>query len=230
MLNSIMNIPWTSGDGYWYARTYDYCPSSGTLIVQDADGDDWEEAEQMDYELDQRKWDVAWKDYYLSVVDTGSDPLENFFIRHSYQQRRCYVVDIREGIGGALVCRWKPKRGQWSVGQMPTPLADYLMAYTYDEYFQPVYGHRLIKIAPCGDEPSVAYGADEFVGLAESADQVTRITKVRRYPSHLEHIGGKIREATIHLWIDQRIERNPPCVARDLKRAARKAIREVPNG
>ena len=213
----LLEFPWHCGES-WRKRSWDLDDEGGYVSF---DGCDWDCGDQEDYEDDLKNWSRAWAEYHGDVAATGDDPLGEFLVPHTYTQRRAFVVEIRQGVGGAMVTRGKPKRGHWSAAQMPEPLADYLLAYTQDEQCNLVYGKRLIK----DQHNAVAYTADEYVHQADGDDQVSKITQVRRFPSHLEHIGGEIRYATLHLWIEHRVDRKREAIARDLKRAARKALR-----
>jgi len=210
MSDIIMEMPWNSDDG-WY-RTY-YCVKwdapGYTVGDEDGDHEDIGEEDLPSYE----EHDKAWKSYHEDVAETGSDPLCNFILDYTYKVPRRYKVELRNSLGGVMVCRWKWGRKAWSSGPMPKAVADYLLCYKYDDQFNQVFGRRPLKDPNPGVKTADAgYRWDEFIEIVKSDKTITKITR-------------SSRGAVLHLVLEEEMTRKESTISRELMKLARKALK-----
>ena len=109
----------------WVNREYMRDPDEQPLFRDaDADGYDW------DYTyIEEDEWpkkdevDKHWLAYEAYVFDTGEDPLDNYYVSHTYKRLAAYTLVFRESLGGPFLIRWKRGRAPYEVAsaKMPPP-------------------------------------------------------------------------------------------------------------
>ena len=216
MSDVIMEMPYNCGEKDcpvgWHKTSYHIRMDGAGYTVCDEDGDheDIDEEELPSWD----EYDKAWNRYYKDVAWSGTDPLDQFMVRDTYKAKRRYKVEIRNSIGGVMVCGWKQGRKPWSFKHLPRSVAEYLLCYKYDEKFNMIYGRRPLK-EPFPDVAPVdaGYRWDEFMEVVRSDKTIDKITRSRRV-------------TVLHLLLEEKIERKKSAVERELKARARKAIKE----
>ena len=223
MTDVIMEMPWHCGDRDcpvgWHQSNY-WIQEDGTYTVDNYSDGDHEEIDAEDVPSCE-ECDQQWNEYYKDVRATGEDPLSSFLMNYSYKVRRAYVVEFVSSIAGTIVSRWKPKRGEWRNEPPKKKLAEYLLCYQMDELHEMKYGRRVYKDAHVSVPVQESrFPLGEYIGLCEECDQVTKVTKKKKWPK-----GDTLMSATIHLWIEEERDRSKSVIDRELRAKARKAVK-----
>jgi len=219
----MVEIPWQCGDKdcsmSWHKASY-WTDEEGNYwvdYVSNSDRDTVDESDVPSFE----KQEAAWKRYQAYVAKTGEDPLGEYLVKASYNRKARYILQFRNSIGGALLCRWKRGRGTWTSATPPEevighmllddwppnpnttnrrPIKDQIVTYDAEEgetTFKPTY-----------------YKLDEFLDLVRSDKHVHKVTKVG--PFH-----------NIHITLEEMVLRSEKAVRRELRQRARCDLREA---
>ena len=224
MIDTIMEMPYNCGEKDcpvgWHKTSYHIRMDGAGYTVCDEDGDhediDEEELPSWD-EYDQGMESVLQGRCMVGNRSVGpvlGIAMASICLPPTYKAKRRYKVEIRNSIGGVMVCRWKPGRKQWESGHLPRSVAEYLGCYKYDEKFNMIYGRRPLK-DPGHDVAAVdaGYRWDEFMEVIRSEITIDKVTRSSRV-------------TVLHLLLEEKIERKKSAVERELKARARKAIKE----
>ena len=204
----IATIPWRCGDpdcpADWHQADY-WFQADGSYLEDPYACGNHESCDLSDIPSFE-EIESAWHEYSQYVQTTGKDPLEEYHVKHTFKRSARYTVQIRNSVGGAMVCRWKRGRGQWQLTPMPSNLANYLLCTNISN--NPHTDHkRPVKDETRQDDGTwkpTYYPLSEFLEVARADDQVHKITRTGPFYN-------------IHLTIDEIVERKPSAIARDLK-------------
>jgi hypothetical protein len=124
----IISIPWkdnNKGESWWVKSTY-WAHDDGTATHDThSDGDH----EPVEWE-DVPHWSDAqsqWDSYYLDCIRSGEDPLSEFFVIPTYQQKQRWQVKFIRTIAGVQVCRVRRAGKEYLLWELPKPICDYLL-------------------------------------------------------------------------------------------------------
>ena len=223
MTYTLIQIPWQCDDRdcsmSWHQTSYGTDEEGNYWVdyVSNSDRDTVDESDVPSFE----KQEAAWKRYQAYVAKTGEDPLGEYLVKASYNRKARYILQFRNSIGGALLCRWKRGRGTWTSATPPEevighmllddwppnpnttnrrPIKDQIVTYDAEEgetTFKPTY-----------------YKLDEFLDLVRSDKHVHKVTKVG--PFH-----------NIHITLEEMVLRSEKAVRRELRQRARCDLREA---
>lgn len=197
MTDILFSMPWHCGE-HWHLATY-WITFDGYTVDSDSDGDH-EDIEETDLPSDDDQR-VAWAQYYRDVLDTGTDPLGHFFAgQPTRKDSQRWTFEFRQGIGGPILRYSRRGRGPRLVWhQLPDQVAEWLG----------LFDHVAMK-----RRPRIWWAEDysDFIETITSAGE-GQITSVRR----------GITRFTALVEVD--VPRSSSVIARELKTAARKALR-----
>jgi hypothetical protein len=207
MSDIIIETPWHCGDRDcgWHQATY-WTTVSGFSLTSSSD-DDHEDCEEGDLPSPEEV-DAAWEDYRKHVATTGDDPLGQYVVRGTYNRRARFVAEFRNGIGGAIFCRWRRGRGAWSFGPPPALLRDYLHLVDDFAAAAPAFRRWVLKDYDPETGKRENYAFAELLDMAAADENVTKITRPER------------RFVRVHLLLEERVPRSESAMRRELRRMA----------
>ena len=129
----------------WHLEHY-WIYEDGTYSVCDEDGDhdDCEEDDVPDADAERE----AWARYAQFVVDTGTDPLHNYLIRHTVKRRERWTLQFsRSLVGIVLTGARRGRRGQW-LGPSGVPRHVMVFAGVTDERLAKECGPLITNLTP----------------------------------------------------------------------------------
>jgi hypothetical protein len=205
----VIQTPWSCGYNDclagWHRATYWDAHPEGYTVDNYSDGDREGCAEGDLPSHDEAS--AAWEGYRQHVAATGEDPLCEYIVSYAYKRKARFVAEFRNGIGGAVLCRWKRGRGAWSFGAPPDLLMGYLGTLS-DFGPEPSFRRWMLKDHDPKTGKRESYTFAEMLSLAEADDNV-RVTKPER------------RFVRMHLLLEETVPRKAEAVARELRRAAK---------
>jgi hypothetical protein len=208
-------------DSGWRRESYSmswslYNPPVYTVCDE---GGNHDHIDEEDMESAQARREEAWKEYGEYVAHTGLDPLYEYLVRRTYKRKVRYTVELRNGIGGAIICRWRRgTRGKWTYDLPDKTLADAFHCYddwTKDNPDGSISRRPLKDIDPQTGKRTY-FRVDELEEFADGAPSFT-VTVPRgmsRWPA--------LRFRWFHIDLEETVDRAPAAIARDLKRLAKK--------
>lgn len=214
----MVEIPWQCDDRDcsmgWHKSNY-WTDEEGNYwvdYVSNSDRDPVDESDVPSFE----KQEAAWKRYQAYVAKTGEDPLGEYLVKASYKRKARYVLQFRNSIGGAILCRWKRGRGAWTSATPPEEVIGYMFLDDWPPNPNTA-NRRPIKDSvpqPDGTFKRKYYKLDEFLDLARSDEHVHKVTKAG--PFH-----------NIHITLEETVLRSEKAVRRELRQRARCDLREA---
>ena len=208
----IIETPWHCGDrdcpAGWHQATY--WSMGDELSVDTYTDGDHEDCEEGDLPSP-GEVDAAWEDYRKHVATTGDDPLVGYMVRGTYNRRARFVAEFRNGIGGAIFCRWRRGRGAWSFGPPPDMLRDYLHLVDDFAATEPAFRRWVLKDYEPRTGERANYTLAELLDMAAADENVTKITRPER------------RFVRVHLLLEEVVPRSESAMRRELRRMAGRA-------
>lgn len=186
----IETMPWSCGgdDGctqLWHLRNYwcDTLAPGGYTVDEYADGDheSIDEADLPSYEEVQ----AAWKEYFEYVLETGADPLGNFYVKHVIVRKERWQFRFKRAIVGAVLAEARHAGRRYNCRKLPKHVTEYLNL---------------------------------------GAGWALRLQDFETHEAFLA-IEGLRFDVWVTQHIEHKIDRSPAALARDLRRAARKALK-----
>lgn len=186
----MFSVPWECGDrdckvqwhlaGYWVDDEID----TGYTVdnYSDGDHDAIEESELPSFEEQEK----SWREYYRYVLRSGTDPLEQFIIKHSVKKSERWQFRVNNSIIGVVLTGARHAGREYVWHKLP----DYVKQYL-----------RIENSARLGD----------FADFAAFNEALPHVKPLRWFVCHINHDAP----------------RPAARVAKELKTAARKAIREA---
>ena len=215
---TLMQIPWQCDDRdcsiNWHQTSYGTDEEGNYWVdyVSDGDRDPVDEPDVPSFE----EQEAAWKRYQAYVAKTGEDPLGEYLVKTSYNRKARYILQFRNSIGGAFLCRWKRGRGAWTSATPPEEVISYMLLDDWPSNPNTA-NRRPIKDSvpqPDGTFKRKHYKLDEFLDLARSDKHVHKVTKAG--PFH-----------NIHITLEEMVLRSEKAVRRELRQRARCDLREA---
>lgn len=205
LTNIVCQVPWHCGfkDGCeqgWHLGSYWTHEDGGYTYDAFTDGDH----EEIDSVPETEDVDAAWRAYYESCRDSGTDPLYQFNIAYTIKRPIRYTCEIGPGIGGLYLRRARVGTGPWLVWhQLPVKLKQYLQLAEDLYKPEPQWGPRLHV-----PWPTLA----EMIAATQSHDDV-------------EHISTRHNVGRFVITLEGERPRGAAVLARAVRSAARKALR-----
>lgn len=122
-----MSLPEACGESEclvkWHIR-HIWAYADGTWSECDADGNHDPLDEEDIPTVEQH--DAAWAEYARSVIETGADPLNNYFVRRTVKRREAWQFRLRRSIVGAVLVQAVRLRKEVRFYQIPDYVRRYL--------------------------------------------------------------------------------------------------------
>jgi hypothetical protein len=199
MIDILFSMPWHCGE-HWHLSNYWITEDGYTVETLDVSDHEAIEEEELPSEDAQQS---AWAQYYRDVLDTGTDPLGHFFAgQPTRKENQRWTFEFRRGIGGPCICYSRRGRGPRLVWhQLPDRIAEWIG----------LFDHVAMK-----RRPRICWAEDynDFIETITFSGE-GQITSVRK----------GITRFTALVEVD--VARSASVIARELKTAARKALRRT---
>lgn len=206
MEDMIMQVPWHCGERScpvgWHLGSYWITGSAETGYSYDpyTDGDheDVDEEDLPSFEDQDKMWRSYWKD----VVETGRDPLGQLPIKDFRVVTRRWQVEVRNQFGRLILIHARLRgRGRWKKpDKLPHELMDYLLV----------------------EKPESSYLLMGHKALNALIDDINKDERCR-----LQRSTSKLPLVKFMVEIDERIPRSKTVVSREVKAAAKRALKKL---
>lgn len=204
----LFSLPWNCGGddgctapGHWHQMNF-WCYSNGRFGYDAYSDGDHEPITKRDLDREWKRHDAAWRAYSQFVLDTGTDPLGEFIVRHVRTRKERWQVKFSHVIGGARIVAARHGRTSVALGALPA----YVRQYCLLPADKPT--SNTIFLGVHDDDPFESWAAFvDAIGLP---------------PRYRERLRTKWATFTI----ERTIPRSPERVARDLRRLARRHLRQ----
>ena len=170
-----------------------------------------------------KEHDAKWDEYADYVIETGLDPLDEYYVKHHYTRKVRYTVELSNSLGRAIIRRWKRgTKGAWTGGLPDKTLADYLHCY---RSFHPDAVRTKLPLKDLNPTPDRPYGGRVYFTMGELEElaiedddcTVTIPRGAKQWPS--------LHRRVFHIVLEEKVKRAPTAVARELRKLARRKLR-----
>lgn len=125
----ICSKPWWCDEHGWRKSSW-WLYDDGSFSLDEFSDGDHEDCDADDVP-DCDELEKAWSEYALSCLETGEDPLGEFYIKDTYTKYRVWIIDVRNWIGartkGLKVVGGKSGKKRYLFRDLPKYVKDYLL-------------------------------------------------------------------------------------------------------
>jgi len=196
MSDIVSTVPWCCGErncpSQWHKSTY-WCYDDGTYSCDRYTYGYHENVQQADMPSPEEEVN-AWKGYACYVLETGTDPLYEYNVKHTRSVKESYYAQVKRSIAGPRLVLLRRGRIEVPLDEIPQHVLDWL---------------NIPSPSPTASRPLFLMGMDwsHFIECPEV---------------HVWKNDNGI--AAVRFSLNRKIPRSPAAVATDLRKAAQRHL------